>query len=80
MNIDNTGYLNDNQNTNLSLNYMKNFSKLNLFVRSNIPKLKEFVMFDLGWDITKNNQNSIDETIRVKRKSNIALINQKRKS
>lgn len=80
MNIDNTGYLNDNQNTNLSLNYMKNFSKLNLFVRSNIPKLKEFVMFDLGWDITKNNQNSIDETIRVKRKSNMALINQKRKS
>lgn len=29
MNMDNAGYLNDNQNTNLSLNYLKNFSKLN---------------------------------------------------
>lgn len=33
--MDNSGYLNDNQNTNLTLNYIKNFAKLREFIANN---------------------------------------------
>lgn len=52
--MDNSGYLNDNQNTNLVLNYLKNYSKLPNFVSTNKLLLKSYKLFDLGWDITKN--------------------------
>lgn len=52
--MDNSGYLNDNQNTNLVLNYLKNFSKLPIFVNNNKLLLNNYKLFDLDWDITKN--------------------------
>lgn len=52
--LNNEGYLNDNQNTNLFLNFFKHYGKLGNFLRNNKEKLKLFVMFDMGWDITKN--------------------------
>ena len=55
--IDNSGYLNDMQNTNLTLNYLRNFSKLGAFVADNKTGLSGFGMFDVAWDITKNSEN-----------------------
>lgn len=55
--MDNSGYLNDNQNTNLVLNYLKNYSRLSTFVSSNKLALNKFKLFDIEWDITKNKIN-----------------------
>lgn len=55
--MDNSGYLNDNQNTNLVLNYLKSFAKLPNFVNNNNLLLKNYKLFDLEWDITKNEKN-----------------------
>lgn len=55
--MDNSGYLNDNQNTNLVLNYLKSFAKLPSFVNNNNLLLKNYKLFDLEWDITKNEKN-----------------------
>lgn len=59
--IDNSGYLNDNQNTNLTLNYLKNYSKLAAYIGLNQFRLQQFEMFDLKWDITKNDQNKKED-------------------
>lgn len=55
--MDNFGYLNDNQNSNLVLNYFKNFSKLPDYIRNNKDRLRQYVLFDINWDITKNKEN-----------------------
>lgn len=55
--IDNSGYLSDMQNTNLTLNYLKNYGKIGDFIRNNKDKLANFGMFDSNWDITMNVDN-----------------------
>lgn len=52
--MDNLGYLTDDQNTNLTLNYLKNFKKIGDYVANNKPNINQYVMFDVNWDITKN--------------------------
>lgn len=67
--MDNSGYLNDNQNTNLVLNYLKNYSKLSTFVISNKLTLNKFKLFDIEWDITKNKINQVEDEQRLRRKT-----------
>lgn len=52
--MDNLGYLTDDQNTNLTLNYLKNFKKIGDYVANNKHNINQYVMFDVNWDITKN--------------------------
>lgn len=67
--MDNSGYLNDNQNTNLVLNYLKNYSRLSTFVSSNKLALNKFKLFDIEWDITKNKINQVEDEQRLRRKT-----------
>lgn len=65
--IDNLGYLTDDQNTNLNLNYLKHFKKLLQFVPNNQYKIGQYSMFDMSWDITKNEENNKQNELRMQR-------------
>lgn len=59
----NEGLINITQETNLTLKYLKAFSKVTQAdVEENAYKL-----FDLSWDITKNEVNQIENEIRLRR-------------
>lgn len=49
--MDNCGYLNENQNTNLVLNYLKQFGKIPEFLLLNFNNRISRTMFDMSWDV-----------------------------
>jgi hypothetical protein len=55
--MDNKGDLNENQNSNLVLNYLLGYKKLPVFIQKNGERLSQYMLFDSNWDITKSKQN-----------------------
>ncbi len=69
--IKNEGYLNDDQDHNLSMMYLKGLFNIPSYLLQKGFRRDESVhrMFDLDWDVANNELNVVVEENRQKRKS-----------
>jgi hypothetical protein len=65
---DHKGYLNENQNSNLVLNYLQGYKNLSTFIEKNRERVSQYVLFDFNWDITKSKQNEKENELRGRKK------------